>query len=212
MSHPQAPGPMRRLLTFCRWELYLVWPVFVILVYAAFFAETGFLSKTLHEVLAPVLLGLAGLVFLTRWVGERQPLVLILLALDVALFCRELHFAGTSKGIYVALLLVAVWSVLWWQNIASDIIESKATPYLLFALATYVLSQTIARRVFRGILPLEAESDFLRTGLEESLENLAHLSMLVVAMLGFSRGAQEDDDPGPPQRRTGDTEVPRTCA
>ena len=59
---------------------------------------------------------------------------------------------------------------------------------------TYVLSQAVARRAFRGILPLEADSDVFRTGLEEVLENVAHLAMLFVALRGFARRSEDEEE------------------
>jgi hypothetical protein len=194
MNEDRAPSLKHRLLSCIAWETLVVWPAFLILAYAGFFAHSFVMSKGFNEILAPIVLGLAGLIFLARWRQERQPLMLLLSVLDAALFCRELHFAGTTKGIYVALALIAVWAMLWWRHIATDLRESDTTSVLLFALMTYALSQAVARRAFRGILPLEAQSDLFRTGLEESLENLAHLSMLLVAILGFGRWDDEEDD------------------
>jgi hypothetical protein len=194
MNMVRPPTLRRRLLSCFVWGSLLVWPAFLILAYAGFFAHSFVVRKGFNEILAPIVLGLAGLVFVARWRQERQPLMLILSVLDVALFCRELHFAGTTKGIYVALALIAVWAMLWWRNIATDLEESDTTGVLLFALMTYALSQAVARRAFRGILPLEAQSDLFRTGLEELLENVAHLSMLLVAVLGFPRWDEEEDE------------------
>ena len=190
-------GMIRRLLGYFRWELCLIWPVVLAFVYAGFFAHSRLLSKGLNEVAAPVILGVAVLVMLARWLGERQPLILLLLVLDAIFLCRELHFEGTTKGVYVALFLLGIWTALWWRNIRDDLRRSTTTPYLLFGFMTYVLSQAVARRAFRGILPLEADFDVFRTGLEEVLENVAHLTMLFVALRGFTRKDEEEEENPP---------------
>lgn len=188
---------IRELLGACRWELCLIWPVVLVLVYAGFFAHSRLLGKGFNEFLAPIILATATVVMLTRWFGERQPLVLMLTVLDAVFLCRELHFAGTSKGVYVALFLLGIWAIYWWPNLRRDLRSNRTTPYLLFGFMTYVLSQAVARRAFRGILPLEATSDVFRTGLEEVLENLAHLTMLLVALRGFPRSREEEEDEDP---------------
>ena len=194
MDTTNPPGLIRRWLGCFRWELCLIWPVILAFVYAGFFVHSRLLSKGFHEVAAPAILGAAVVVMFVRWLGERQPLVLILLALDVAFFCRELHFKGTSMGVYVALPLIGIWTLLWWRNIRDDLRCSGTTPYLFFGFMTYVLSQAVARRAFRGILPLEADSDVFRTGLEEVLENVAHLAMLFVALRGFARRSEDEEE------------------
>ncbi len=186
-------GIIGSLFGSIRWEFFLVWPLVLVLVYAGFFAHSRLLAKGFNELLAPIILGAATVVMLVRWLGERQPLVLILTVLDATFLCRELHFAGTTQGVYVALLLLGVWAVYWWPNLRTDLRDNGTTPYLLFAFLTYVVSQAIARRAFRHILPLEATSDVFRTGLEEVFENLAHLAMLLVAIRGFPRTAGDEE-------------------
>lgn len=198
MDATNPPSLIRRGLGCFRWELCLIWPVVLAFVYAGFFAHSRLLLKGFNEVAAPAILGVAVLVMLVRWLGERQPLTLILLGLDATFLCRELHFEGTGAGVYVALLLVGIWTLFWWRNIRDDLLGSSTTPYLLFAFMTYVLSQAVARRAFRDILPLEADSDVFRTGLEEVLENVAHLAMLFVALRGFARRSEDEDECGCP--------------
>ncbi len=145
------------------------------------------ISKPQIEDASIVLLGIFFAIILARCLQLRHHF-LIWLTLFVGTFlCREIHFAGTSKGVYIAaivLLLVLLKNYEAWQ-------EYTKTPMfrnlLFLSLFTYVLSQTVARRAWK-IIPGE---EFFASATEEYLEFLGHcfLSMIPV----FVRKKKEEE-------------------
>ena len=100
--------------------------------------------------------------------------------LAVALLCREIHFAGTHHGIYVALAAISLWAWYWRERLSVPFNRGPLRPLLLSSFAVYIFSQLIARRIFRGILPDEAR---LHIPLEEVAENVGHLVLLATALV-----------------------------
>ncbi len=143
----------------------------------------GAIAKDPHETLAIILLVIATSIFAFRVVAFRFPLDKILLALSAALLCREIHFAGTKKGIYVAVVLIIIWAIFWRGRYFEGLRVPDLFKVSCFGLFwTYIFSQIIARRAFRGILPLEEE---LHVPFEEIVENIAHVFFIYVGLLSF---------------------------
>lgn len=158
-------------------------------VYIAYFAGwTAFYEKRTHEILALPILAAAFFVFFARTCRERHPLFILLTALAGAFFLREWHFSGTSKGIYIALVVLAALAWKWKEalKVLHQWLPMKV--WLLTAFLTYGLSQFTARRGFRVLhLPLEYE---LHVGLEEVLETAAHLMLLYISFLSWRFSAK----------------------
>ena len=122
----------------------------------------------------------------------RDPLHLILGCLSAAFLCREIPFAGTSVGVYVALVALVVWVVLWRKRLAAPLEHGQTKSWLLVTAGMYVLSQVIARRVFAdrhlgihmGILPQE---ELLHIPMEEVCETVAHICLIVTSFAGSFR-------------------------
>ncbi|MCP4711876.1 MAG: hypothetical protein GY869_24920 [Planctomycetes bacterium] len=163
------------------WWPLLLGPIFMSLVYWAYFNQLEALyHKKLHENLALIILPIAFISFLSCTLIYRRPLHLIFTVLTAALFCREWHFPGTSTGIYLALIAIGAWICLWRTKLAGTINE-HLKPWIIATTATYILSQVIARRLFRPLhLPLEKQ---LHVPLEEVVETAAHLMLLTVSLL-----------------------------
>jgi|GEM_PF-1111113 len=116
----------------------------------------------------------------------KNELLIAMTLLNVAFFCREWHFVGTSNGIYVALLAFAGW-YLYRRKVIGPMIAG--TPLKIWLMATasgYFLSQIIARRVFAerhlGGLPMEKQ---YHISFEETFEVSAHLMMIVSSYLAW---------------------------
>jgi hypothetical protein len=113
----------------------------------------------------------------------RSEFHLFMASICAAFFCREWHFAGTSKGIYVALVVFAVWAVKRKVKFEKIVGNGWLKVWLIAVFVTYFLSQLIARRVFRYVyLPREAE---LHISLEETVETAAHLMMIVACFMAW---------------------------
>jgi hypothetical protein len=135
------------------------------------------------EVPAPFLVAIAAGIYIFKAYRTRSPLLVLLAALSIALTCREMHFAGTSKGIYIALGVLALWTVLWRKRLHRPLRNWRHTSWLIATCWAYVLSQLIARRAFRFV-PGEHE---IHRSLEEVAETIAHLMLIWTALLAETR-------------------------
>jgi len=104
------------------------------------------------------------------------------MGMAVILFCRELHFVGTSIGVYLGFGLLMLWFARRYPEWSKDYRLRPSLGFLVAALSTYAVSFTIDQRWWRG-MPFEAE---IHTRLEETLEVCAH-SMVGLAVATLSR-------------------------
>jgi hypothetical protein len=168
---------------YLQWWPMLLGPLAMVLVYiATMTGRESMVSRGSNEDIAMILLGICVIGFAAQAVKFRTEFSLFMLVLCVAFFCREWHFPGTHKGIYVALGLLAYWGISRKDRFAI----TKQQPlniWLWSTFATYLLSQLIARRVFRYVyLPRE---DQLHIVLEETVETTAHIAMIVTCLIVF---------------------------
>jgi len=119
-------------------------------------------------------------VYAVRVLLTRNPLALLLLGLTGALFCRELHFAWTDKGIYVMVAGVLIWAVAWRRALVEPLKDKPQLTWLVATLATYLLSQLIARRAFRFVPGEQA----IHSKIEEGVETMGHLMLIVTSLVG----------------------------
>jgi len=129
---------------------------------------------------APYLVGAAAAIYAARAVWTFNPLYWIVAVLGAALTCREIHFAGTSRGLYVALAVLAGWAVAWRGRLYGPLGDWRHTSWLLATLAGYFLSQLVARRAFKFIPGEHA----IHRSLEECAETAAHAMFIVTALVG----------------------------
>ncbi len=163
---------------FCKWWPLLLGPAAMVWVYIAkAIGRGGFVSRGTNEDAALILVGVSVVGFAVAAIKYRQEFLFFMLTLCVAFFCREWHFAGTSKGIYVALALLGAWAFMRKEKIVGFYKDHAAEVWVWTAFSCYLLSQLIARRVFRYV-SLPGEED-MHIFLEESVETMAHLVMIV---------------------------------
>ena len=164
-------------------------------VYVASSAEwTYVLRKGVLERAAIWLMVMAFVVWLNAALRARTALHVIMTALAFVFLCREIHFAGTSTGVYVGVVAVGVWAFAWRERLREPLDRGQVWPWLTATAWTYVLSQLVARRVFR-FLPME---DPLHVPLEETVETVAHTMLVVTAFADLM------------PRKKGASAVPRT--
>jgi hypothetical protein len=135
-------------------------------------------EKPAQEVFGPAILAMAVILSLRLYKQHPQTFSKWLVWLTGALFCRELHFAGTNNGIYVALVVL-----LWFasRNLAAmrPWLDSR-TIVSLFAAAlwTYLVAKTLDRGYWKSL----PDSALWRDHLEETLESAGHLLILVMVV------------------------------
>jgi len=86
------------------------------------------------------------------------------------IMCREIHFEGTDPGIYLGLLLLFGIALLKYDTLKDYLDNPLVINLLLVGFFTYVLSQTIDQRWWKG-MPGEK---IVHVPLEETLEVLGH--------------------------------------
>ena len=167
-------------LRWWHWWPVLLGPAAVLLTYVAYWSDWDwFLSKQLHETMALALLAAATAAYLSAAWRGRSPVHVIMVVLAAAFLCREIHFVGTSNGVYVALVVLAIWSWHWRKRLIPATAVGRLRPWLFASACTYLLAQLVARRVFRG-MPLE-ETLQNPGWLEEAVETTAHVVLLITA-------------------------------
>ena len=170
------------------WWPFIFIPLAMIYVYVmSYFGFAWLCAKSFHEPLALPIIGMSILSFFWLAYKTKNELAIAMTFLNIAFFCREWHFAGTDKGIYIAISFFAGWFV-YRRTQIEKMITGKRIKIWLFATAScYLFSQIIARRVFSvnhlGMLPLEGEY-FI--SFEETLEGTAHLMMLFTSIIAWS--------------------------
>ena len=110
--------------------------------------------------------------------GSRVRLFLIWTVFTAVLLCREIHFAGTSTGVYVAAGLIAAWCYVWRDSLKRHVWRTAKGRWIAIAGWSYLVALIIQRRALR-FLP---DEQVWHAWMEEISENIAHL-MLIVATL-----------------------------
>ena len=170
---------------------YWVWPLPVFLCAGIILivqTPIGWLTeKPIQEIAAPVVIGLtAGLVVCVhRWM--REFFTLLLACFVWALFLRELHFAGTSNGLYIALIVLA-WLASSRRDEISDFLKWPSIRALLScALWTYFITKLFDRH-YVSFLPGYAD---WHNNVEESLETFAHVMVFALVVMTLRIGVMQ---------------------
>lgn len=176
----------------CRWWPLLLGPAMMVWVYIAqAIGKSWLVSRGTNEKMALILVGISIVGFGIQAAKYKQEFQFFMLTLCVAFFCREWHFEGTSKGIYIALSVLAVWAITRKDKLESFLKVGAVKVWVWAAFSCYLLSQLIARRVFRYMyLPCEDEMHIF---LEESVETMAHIVMIITCFVSWLRSAKEDE-------------------
>lgn len=142
------------------------------------------------EIDAVVIMSVVVLVFLVRVWKYGTMIDTVLFILAIAFLCREMHFAGTDNGVYMAVAFCVAFA--WWHRdrILEELSGKGQLKAAIFGTCwAYLLAFLIQRRVFKPhrvpLLPDEAE---VHITLEEVLENAAHLTFLAVGIIAFFYG------------------------
>jgi len=177
----------------------------VLLVYAVhnFNTYPWLITRDFNENIALYLVSMIFVLLLTKSLISRDALMIFLTILALVFFIRELNdtvltFFGSSylfkskKLVDCLLVGMGIWAFVWHEKLFTCLNRSIMLKVSLFGvLWTYLFSQLIARRVFRGILPNER---LLHIPLEETAETFAHLFFILFALFCFLYYNNKKDD------------------
>jgi hypothetical protein len=184
--------PPRTVISF--WP-FLMWILPLMAVYGL--GHLGFehlCGRRVNEMIALplVLISVVGYGLLA-W-QRRNEFALVMFVLSVGFFCREWHFAGTSKGVYVVAAFVGVWFVYRRKSIGALIKNTPVEIWLWSACLCYGMGVLIARRVFAekylGLLPME---EHYHISLEETTETMAHVMLAATCLVAWLQFGKRTD-------------------
>ena len=137
------------------------------------------IGKPLQETISVPLMAVVTLVWAVRARRERSVFFALLAAQALVFTMREIHFRGTSDGVYIGTAIIGLVSLrlAWrtdWEQVLPKI-DWRLITALAVTAATYAVALLIQRRVFKGV-PGEAR---LHVPLEEVFETFAHLWFLI---------------------------------
>jgi len=173
----------------------------VILVYIGHFngvteASWGSVWKNRFENAAVVILAFALLLFLIAVIKSSKRIDIVLLVVCTAFLCREIHFAGTSKGVYVVVGIALILAWLWRDRIFDELDGRNLHKIAIFCLVwSYFVAIVIQRRAFSAkhfaILPDEQS---VHVGLEELTEDFSHIVFLLLGVVSLFYALKKDDE------------------
>ncbi len=135
------------------------------------------LQEATMETAALVVVALALAVGLVRLALTREPYFLWLSTLIVVLLCREIHFAGTSAGVYVG--FAGMLAVAWWKyRLLADYFASRTVMTLL---AMVFLSYFLAKTLDQNWWKMVPGEDTFERPVEETMEVAGHCLLLLLA-------------------------------
>ncbi len=180
---------MKGIFSNTDWRLFLIAPLGILIIAIVFEPQREiFLIKIVPEMMALVFTGAAVAVSGFRVRIENNPLVWLMFAFCLAFFSREIHFAGTSNGVYIAVIAIGVWAWRWRERLRVPVNTGYFKAWLYATGWTYFLALLIQRRFFKHVFPasLLDWEHAMHVPMEEWMEVLAHALLLVTVFSGFS--------------------------
>jgi len=136
-------------------------------------------NRPVLQLVSVIVLPVAMLIAIVRWVLTRQGYFLWLAGLAAALTCAETHVAGSSVGVYVA--MAGLIAVAWVKRaaMATYLAYRSVATLLAVAVVAYFIAESVDRDVWAW-LPSEGR---LGDAVEETLELVGHCLLTVVAII-----------------------------
>jgi len=163
------------------WWPLLLGPGIFFVVYISYHlnptASCWVVNKSRLENIALVLTSAATIAYIARAFISKRFIFTFLAVLSGAFLCREIHFTGTSVGIYIALVALALWGIYKQDEIFENLSKGCFLQWLVSTVFVYFLGVLMARRALK-FLPLEHD---LHVAFEEMLEDGAHLMLFITA-------------------------------
>jgi hypothetical protein len=192
-ANDRLPNPQSK---YARWWPVLIAPsaVAIWVIIAGLFNQGD--VKVYSEPISPPILAIAALIFAFRAWRTKNPLCMVLTGLAIAFTCREIHFTGTDTGIKVALAILVVWTISWRKRLLLAARDVSQVRWVAASALTYAMCRVIEKRAFSskhlGIIPNE---EMIHVTLEEGLELVAHLLLLLSAVMGSWKVPTASGDP-----------------
>ncbi len=158
----------------------LIIPVVVAVLIALLYAKAitppkkDFLEFTAQYIVLPI----GTIVALIRLIITRNPFWGWMLGLAAVFLCREWHFAGTSAGVYVGLVILialAGWKQDKWQ---ADFSGRTSMTFIALAFTFYFLSQSLDQGWWGFLIGKPT----WKMPLEETLEIFGHASITLATI------------------------------
>jgi len=166
-----------------------VWPVpalLCVIILLILQTPLGWITaKPFQEIAAPMVIGLTAGLALAVHYWLRSLFTLMLACFAVALFFRELHFVGTNNGIYLAVIILAVWASAKREEIREFIGNRWIAGLLACAVWTYFVTKLFDRH-YLSFLPNYVAWE---NNAEESLETFGHLMVFALVVLTLRLGS-----------------------
>lgn len=140
------------------------------------------------------MLAVASTAAIGLWLSLRGFYYRWLTLLSLSLLCREIHFQGTSTGIYFVIPLLFWYASLHFRELQPYAGSRLLVSLLAGAFVTYFFTITVDRAVWK-FLP---HHDHWRNNIEETLETLGHAMILATILLSpiYRHSAQNLADEG----------------
>jgi len=139
--------------------------------------------KVALENIAFLILVPAILISYLRFCIERSFFFLWFTGILVSLFCREIHWTWTSKGVYALLVLFMILAVLFYDKLKPQICSSAFINLFTAAILCYCISNFLLDHNWLQISK-EYRSDIsFRKSLEEFIETSGHSIMAMITLL-----------------------------
>ncbi len=165
----------------------------ILLVYTLHHANvyTWIMQERFLDSLALWLVSTLLLILTIKAFVSKNPLMIYLAVLALIFCVRELddtvytfmeipHEIKTKRTVRFVLFGMVLWGIGWHGKLFATLNRFITLKITLFGvLWSYVLSQLISRRAFRGVLPYES---LLNGSLEEMTETFAHLFFIIFAL------------------------------
>ena len=131
-------------------------------------------SEATQEIAGPSIVALALFISLISAARKKRLVDRWFVALFASLLCREIHFAGTSTGIYVALIVLVTFGSTSRQHLPEFYVQRWPVSLMTVAFITYGMAVTVDAAWWRFLPAFGA----WRLQVEETLESTGHLLML----------------------------------
>ncbi len=135
--------------------------------------------KDMMENISPPILAVAAGLALVRLAISKSPYFIWLAILCGSLFCRELHFEGTSIGIYVALVILLLVAGLKYSLFAEYFSSRTVITLVTCVFFTYFIAMTFDQRWYTFIP--NARKYYRPVG--EIIEVTGHIFTLMLVLL-----------------------------
>ncbi len=121
----------------------------------------------------------AALIAIVRFGIQREKFFVWVTGLAAVLYCRELHFVGTSAGVYIGLGLL-LWIVMhWYWSFASYLSSRRVLTVLCAIFFLYFVGVTLDRNVWKFI----PDRGVWASPLEEVIEVMGHAGVIVLSLI-----------------------------